>query len=168
MFVIIFGKKQNNQFNINLNEKEINNIINLFKKKFNINIQTKQYKVFQKDKLKYIIDTGGKNQLLEEEIKNLNLGENFISFEKLIKYLPIYTFENYYNFDNIEIIESNILYNENFKLILSFINNGTFNSTELKIEFKNFNREHEQILNELGINLENKKEIYNKIEYFII
>ena len=110
----------------------------------------------------------GKHQLLQEEIKNLNICENFISFEKLIRYLPIYTFENYYNFDNIEIIESNILYNENFKLILSFINNGTFNSTELKIEFKNFNQEHEQILNELGINLENKKEIHNETEYFII
>ncbi len=168
MFVIIFGKNQNNQFNTNLKEEEINNIINLFKKKFNINIQTIQYKVYQKDKLKYIIDMEGKHQLLQEEIKNLIIEKNFISFEKLIKYLPIYTLENHYNFDNIEIIESNILYNENFKLILSFINNGTFNSTELKIEFKIFGQEHEQILNELGINLENKKEIYNEIEYFII
>ncbi len=168
MFVIIFGNMENNQFNTNLGEEKINNIINLFKKNFNVNIQTKQYKVFQKEKLKYIIDMEGKHQLLQEEIKELNIGKNFINFSKLIKYLPIYTFENYYNFDNIEIIESNILYNENFKLILSFINNGTFNSTELKIEFKNFKQEHEQILNELGINLENKNEIYNETEYFII
>lgn len=171
MFVIILGTFDNQEFNTLKSKEEIDNIVNLFKNTFQHKLYFEQCKIFKKDKLKYKIDNKGNHQLIQEEIKNLNIGNNFICFDKKTFNLPIYHFENYYEFDTMEVIETNIMYTQDFKFIVSSIStNEEFNQfhNELRFEFKNFTIEHLNFLKDLNIDIESKQLIQKEIEYFVI